>query len=610
MLFLLGIAVIDAAVIDVKQAPYNAVGDGNANDTTAIQNAINDNPNSEILLQNGTFKITGALNLLSTRTLAGSNATLKYSSASCGVMINCSSNVAIEGLVINGNNQATFGIEVTNGTKYVYISNCELLNFAGNSTTAANAIDIRDTCSDISIVETKIHDVDGGGNGVQGDSIGANRLIYIQGVTRMLIDHCEFYNIGPWEDGDCIQVQASGTSDVTIRSCKFYNFMKRAIKIQASGVVATNNLISCAGADDGVNAPAEGIAVMGATSGEISNNIIILNRASWAISIAASCSNVKVTGNTTDIYGYYYTGFANMPNCYYYQCRQSFIRAMFLAESSYCTFDGNTSFAYYRGLHMRNSSNNTITNNNVLTSLYPFWFDNSTNNTSTNNIDYTTTLQGFWRFNDSADINTNSTFDFPDNNYPGNPVGFTSGSIVDGVVGKALSFSGNNNFINMGDVLDMGTSSFSICAWVKSASASTGNGIVFKRGNGNNVAAGYGLDMPNGTFQFHIADGTNYQNLIAGTSGKYNDGKWHHVAAVATRGADLKIYVDGQFINSAAETNVGNINSDTCLAIGGLTLNGITCYSSFTGAIDEVMIFNKALTAAEVNKIYLKQEIK
>ncbi|MHB9139619.1 MAG: right-handed parallel beta-helix repeat-containing protein, partial [Victivallaceae bacterium] len=391
ILFMLLTVALNAATIDVKLAPYYAAGNGTADDTTAIQNAINANPNSEILLKDGTFKITGTLTLKSGRVLKGENATLLYSSASCGNMITCESNVDIIDLAINGNNQAITGIHIADGKKYIFVLNCELYNFAGNSAAPAFAVNIRDNCSDISIVSTKIHDIDGGGNGIQADTIGANRAVYIRGVTRTLIDHCEIYNIGPWEDGDAIQVQASGASDVTIRSCKIHNFMKRAVKLQATGVSVVNNIVSCDYDIDGTNAPHTGIETL-VGDNIISDNIVILKMAFTAI--CSGGNNVTISGNTTDIYGYYAD-----------HCRTSYIRARMIGNRQGCVLSGNTSFAYTAGMHILNSYNNTISDNSVLAGANPFWLtDGSTtsNNTVTNNTDYSTALRGFWRFNDSS----------------------------------------------------------------------------------------------------------------------------------------------------------------------------------------------------------------
>lgn len=53
----------DAGIIDVTAAPYCAQGDGIADDTKAIQNALNDYPNSRavIFLPSGTYRITDTL---------------------------------------------------------------------------------------------------------------------------------------------------------------------------------------------------------------------------------------------------------------------------------------------------------------------------------------------------------------------------------------------------------------------------------------------------------------------------------------------------------------------------------------------------------------------
>src|SRR6476469_2236877 len=55
--------------VSIKSAPYNAVGDGVADDTSALQNCINGN--SSVWIPSGTYKITGSINLPSNRTIRG-----------------------------------------------------------------------------------------------------------------------------------------------------------------------------------------------------------------------------------------------------------------------------------------------------------------------------------------------------------------------------------------------------------------------------------------------------------------------------------------------------------------------------------------------------------
>jgi Pectate lyase superfamily protein/Divergent InlB B-repeat domain len=55
--------------VSIKSSPYNAVGDGVNDDTTALQLCINGN--TSVYLPPGTYKITGSINLPSTRTIQG-----------------------------------------------------------------------------------------------------------------------------------------------------------------------------------------------------------------------------------------------------------------------------------------------------------------------------------------------------------------------------------------------------------------------------------------------------------------------------------------------------------------------------------------------------------
>ncbi|NCB85754.1 MAG: LamG domain-containing protein [Bacteroidia bacterium] len=177
-----------------------------------------------------------------------------------------------------------------------------------------------------------------------------------------------------------------------------------------------------------------------------------------------------------------------------------------------------------------------------------------------------------------------------------------------GKKGGAMEFDGTNDGIVFGDILDMGMNNFSISAWVKSTSTETGNasnanGIVYKKPAGQRYLKGYRLNMPNGQFKFTIADGTNYKEFFAGKSGQYNNNEWHHVVAIAKRGSVMKVYIDGKLINSVIETNVGNIDSDVDFAIGILNAD-YPYYHPFDGLIDEVKIYNYALSEDEIKTLY------
>ena len=107
-----------------------------------------------------------------------------------------------------------------------------------------------------------------------------------------------------------------------------------------------------------------------------------------------------------------------------------------------------------------------------------------------------------------------------------------------------------------------------------------------------------GLAFNGGSFGFTTQNGDVYGIASTGFAGK-----WHHVAAEFTNGAvsSNKLYVDGVPLvltqRAGAPNNANSVVAAT-LRIGGLS--GSTSFR-FVGQLDEVKIFNRALTAIEVS---------
>jgi parallel beta-helix repeat protein len=594
LILIFDISFVIAGTIDVKLPPYDAVGNGIADDTSIIQSAIEENPGSEILLKNGIFKITNSLTLKSGRTLIGENGTLLYSSSGI-TMINCQSDTDILNLKINGNDLANRGIVIPTGVNNVTISNCELFNFAGNGSEPAYGIRIYDS-SDISIVDTIIHDIDGGGDNVAGNIIGANRAIMIGCALRTLIDRCEIYNIGPWEDGDGIHVQTTGMADVTISNSTFYNFMKRAIKIQASGVVVTNNLIFCDYDQEGVNSSHSGISLYSSSNCEISNNIIMLKRAFAGIQLYEA-DETQVVNNYVDIYGYYTIS------------RTSAIRPLHIFNSNDCTITDNTLLNYYAYSAIINSFRNTIVNNYILNGVSSFfWFQNCTSgdNTVSGNIDYSTILSGFWRFNDTSD--TNNPYDFSTHTSSATS---TNCTYATGRIGGALQFNGEapsgNSFVNLSSYNLQLKANTSMALWVKSD-----NPVGYNSMN-HPYYPGIFSSNSNGSFDNYISLG---KDSIAGyarvvyedqngairksNTFPYATGDWVHITIVMNASCAPTFYINGEWQGDQSSSAPIDLSYLGC-GYGGAYNDG-----ALKGKIDEFMYFDEALSAETVNNIYLK----
>src|SRR2546425_4093902 len=78
----------------------------------------------------------------------------------------------------------------------------------------------------------------------------------------------------------------------------------------------------------------------------------------------------------------------------------------------------------------------------------------------------------------------------------------------------------------------------------------------------------------------------------AGSPLAYNDGTWHHVAGVLRSGL-AELYVDGVLVSQDTTNPIASLRPSTGVQIGFVS-------SNFVGNIDEVRVFSRALTAAEI----------
>jgi len=136
-------------------------------------------------------------------------------------------------------------------------------------------------------------------------------------------------------------------------------------------------------------------------------------------------------------------------------------------------------------------------------------------------------------------------------------------------------------------------SNFTVSGWVRHTS---GGGIVVAK---------------NGAYQFYINGSNKFvgnwngsDRITSATS--VNNGKWHYVAVAFSSGT-ASLYIDGVLDATAASQPVPTSNTAN-FSIGALWSNKASISSVFSGDIDEIRIWNSALTAAQIRYI-MNQEV-
>jgi concanavalin A-like lectin/glucanase superfamily protein/putative pyrroloquinoline-quinone binding quinoprotein len=176
-----------------------------------------------------------------------------------------------------------------------------------------------------------------------------------------------------------------------------------------------------------------------------------------------------------------------------------------------------------------------------------------------------------------------------------------------GVRGNALSFNGTNQYVSVPHTATLNNWPITVTAWFKTASTTGSPGIVNKYVSAS--LNGWQLFMYNGGLcAWYLINSSVYINNDAfgncnpGPNGipGLNNNTWHH-AAIVVDASGGTLYVDGALQGTVAWTgNPTGLQPSTTQPIN------IGRYGTgyFPGLIDDVRIYNRALSAAEVLGVY------
>ena len=176
----------------------------------------------------------------------------------------------------------------------------------------------------------------------------------------------------------------------------------------------------------------------------------------------------------------------------------------------------------------------------------------------------------------------------------GTNVGATRG--VTGKIDDCFSFDGISNRVEIGATVTEVPCSFS--AWIKT-SATTGTRRVVTVNPSGTTGSQLSLVLDNGKVIAQQYSTTIISLAISPSS--YADNNWHFVVAVFASNSSRSIYVDGtlQATNTVTNTAQSGIDS-TSIGYWPLPTNS----DFYVGLIDEVGIYNAALSATQITELY------
>lgn len=172
-----------------------------------------------------------------------------------------------------------------------------------------------------------------------------------------------------------------------------------------------------------------------------------------------------------------------------------------------------------------------------------------------------------------------------------------------GKIGGAVGGFGASDYLDTNASTPFNTSALTVCAWANITTTSSNPYYVSRSIGSPNVDGMWALGFNNGsTARAYVYVGGVQYNAISTLAG-VGTGTWSH-NCFTYGGTDLKLYVNGQL----AETTPANqpLSSHSYpLKIGARA----TGSNPFPGLVDEVKLYSRVLTAAEIKAEYDAQNI-
>ncbi|WP_218090765.1 LamG-like jellyroll fold domain-containing protein [Paenibacillus solanacearum] len=205
------------------------------------------------------------------------------------------------------------------------------------------------------------------------------------------------------------------------------------------------------------------------------------------------------------------------------------------------------------------------------------------------------TMVGYWNFDQVGE--DGKVTDQGEMHNDGTAKGVTA---VPGKAGGALQFGGGYVDIADGKGFAFGTGDFTAALWAKADRLDEFMTLLWYGDVGATANGWYVRTQEHDKLFFRTGGGTG-ETLMGTSKAVLTPGKWTHIAA-EKKGNVMKLYIDGQEVQTKVTTLNFDVNGKSNALRIGKPKTGETRY--WAGAIDEVRLYNYALSDAEIKQLY------
>jgi hypothetical protein len=176
-----------------------------------------------------------------------------------------------------------------------------------------------------------------------------------------------------------------------------------------------------------------------------------------------------------------------------------------------------------------------------------------------------------------------------------------SPSVTPSKIGNGIDLNGTTQYLSKASALPLSTS-YSVSSWIKIDSLVTANTVLSIRSRASSTPILAQIDIvTSGNLRWIVRD--NAGNIAIPQIG-VSTATYYHVFAVRN-GGTLTLYIDGS--SAATDTDTFGAITATDSRIGGSTDVGGALSGPFNGIIDDLTIYNEAVSSSKVGTTYANQ---